>query len=92
MDTDNNIIDSKLVTEEIDTENEPINDDIEAEIPKESPPPYSEIDPLKKPKERPNSLDIPPDQENRPNENPNPPVIEPENNPENSLQVLEGKQ
>ena len=31
-------------------------------FPKESPPPYSEVDPLKKSKERPNSLDLPSEQ------------------------------
>jgi len=35
----------------------------EDSIPKESPPPYSEIDPLKKPKDRPDSLDIPAEHE-----------------------------
>ena len=34
------------------------NPELEEPIPKESPPPYSEIDPMKKPKERPSSLDI----------------------------------
>ena len=34
------------------------NPELEEPLPKESPPPYSEIDPMKKPKERPSSLDI----------------------------------
>ena len=38
-------------------------DQEEDSIPKESPPPYSEIDPLKKPKDRPDSLDIPAEHE-----------------------------
>ena len=40
------------------------DEDLEEDaIPKESPPPYSEIDPMKKPKDRPDSLDIPTEQE-----------------------------
>ena len=56
--------------------------DVEEPIPKESPPPYSEIDPLKKPKERPNSLDIPTEDENAEN------ITEEQNI--NGLEVPEG--
>ena len=59
------------------------NPDLEDEepIPKESPPPYSEIDPMKKPKERPSSLDISVEETE-------PDVAEQSNN---DLEVPEGK-